>query len=91
MLPALIASDVDGTLLDPSERVTDRTRQAVQAAVADGVTFVLATGDSVTSGNQARGTSSAANISSDQRRRPTSNMDVPDESDTSLKNAPVRR
>lgn len=44
MLPALIASDVDGTLLDPSERVTDRTRQAVRAAVADGVTFVLATG-----------------------------------------------
>lgn len=44
MLPALIASDVDGTLLDPAERITDRTRQAVQAAVADGVTFVLATG-----------------------------------------------
>ena len=44
MLPALIASDVDGTLLDPAERITDRTRQAVAAAVAEGVTFVLATG-----------------------------------------------
>ncbi len=44
MLPALIASDVDGTLLDPDERVTERTRQAVRAAVAGGVRFILATG-----------------------------------------------
>lgn len=44
MLPALIATDVDGTLLDPGERITDRTREAVAAAVAAGVTFVLATG-----------------------------------------------
>lgn len=44
MLPALIATDVDGTLLDDDERVTDRTRSAVQAAVASGVEFVLATG-----------------------------------------------
>jgi Cof subfamily protein (haloacid dehalogenase superfamily) len=44
MLPALIATDVDGTLLDPDDRVTARTRAAVQAAVASGVTFVLATG-----------------------------------------------
>lgn len=44
MLPALIATDVDGTLLDDDERVTPRTRQAVQAAVASGVQFVLATG-----------------------------------------------
>lgn len=44
MLPALIATDVDGTLLDEDERVTPRTRQAVQAAVAAGVQFVLATG-----------------------------------------------
>ena len=44
MLPALIASDVDGTLLDPDERVTVRTRQAVAAAVAGGAHFVLATG-----------------------------------------------
>lgn len=44
MLPALIASDVDGTLLDPNERITPRTRQAIQAAVADGAQFILATG-----------------------------------------------
>ncbi|SBS72665.1 Cof-like hydrolase [uncultured Mycobacterium sp.] len=44
MLPALIATDVDGTLLDDDERVTPRTRQAVRAAVASGVQFVLATG-----------------------------------------------
>ena len=44
MLPAMIATDVDGTLLDENERVTDRTRDAVHAAVAEGATFVLATG-----------------------------------------------
>lgn len=44
MLPALIATDVDGTLLDPDERVTPRTRDAVAAAVAGGAHFVLATG-----------------------------------------------
>ncbi|MBB3749036.1 hypothetical protein FHT44_001497 [Mycolicibacterium sp. BK634] len=44
MLPALIATDVDGTLLDEDERVTPRTRQAVRAAVAAGAQFVLATG-----------------------------------------------
>ena len=44
MLPALIASDVDGTLLGPDERVTPRTREAVAAAVAGGAHFVLATG-----------------------------------------------
>ena len=44
MLPALIATDVDGTLLDPDERVTTRTREAVAAAVAGGAQFVLATG-----------------------------------------------
>lgn len=44
MLPALIATDVDGTLLDDDERVTPRTRQAVRAAVASGAQFVLATG-----------------------------------------------
>ncbi len=42
--PALIASDVDGTLLDDDENVTARTRDAVQAAVAGGTRFVLATG-----------------------------------------------
>ncbi|BBY64190.1 HAD family hydrolase [Mycolicibacterium helvum] len=44
MLPALIATDVDGTLLDDDERITPRTRQAVWAAVDAGVQFVLATG-----------------------------------------------
>ncbi|GAS90892.1 Cof-type HAD-IIB family hydrolase [Mycolicibacterium brisbanense] len=42
--PRLIATDVDGTLLDEDEKVTPRTRAAVQAAVADGAVFVLATG-----------------------------------------------
>jgi Cof subfamily protein (haloacid dehalogenase superfamily) len=42
--PALIASDVDGTLLDADETVTARTRDAVGAAIAGGATFVLATG-----------------------------------------------
>ncbi len=44
MPPVLIATDVDGTLLDPDERVTTRTRDAVAAAVAGGAQFVLATG-----------------------------------------------
>jgi Cof subfamily protein (haloacid dehalogenase superfamily) len=44
VLPALIASDVDGTLLDEHERITPRTRAAVRAAVESGVQFVLATG-----------------------------------------------
>jgi len=43
-LPALVASDVDGTLLDNDEKVTDRTRAAVRTAVDSGVQFVLATG-----------------------------------------------
>jgi len=42
--PSLIASDVDGTLLDTDETVTSRTRDAVAAAIASGATFVLATG-----------------------------------------------
>ncbi|MBJ7400422.1 MAG: HAD family hydrolase [Mycolicibacterium sp.] len=44
MLPALIATDVDGTLLNGEDRITERTRQAIRAAVADGTQFVLATG-----------------------------------------------
>lgn len=44
MLPTLIATDVDGTLLDEDELVTPRTRAAIQAAVAAGTQFVLATG-----------------------------------------------
>jgi Cof subfamily protein (haloacid dehalogenase superfamily) len=43
-LPRLIASDVDGTLLDDDEKVTPRTRAAVVAAVQQGARFVLATG-----------------------------------------------
>jgi Cof subfamily protein (haloacid dehalogenase superfamily) len=42
--PALIASDVDGTLLDDAENVTARTRAVVRAAVDAGAQFVLATG-----------------------------------------------
>jgi Cof subfamily protein (haloacid dehalogenase superfamily) len=42
--PGLIATDVDGTLLDEDEKVTPRTRAAVQAAVEAGARFVLATG-----------------------------------------------
>ncbi len=44
MLPALIATDVDGTLLDNSERVTPRTAAVIRAAVEAGTRFVLATG-----------------------------------------------
>ena len=42
--PALIACDVDGTLLGEDEKVTARTRNAVRAAIAAGAQFVLATG-----------------------------------------------
>ena len=42
--PLLIATDVDGTLLDDDERVSDRTRAVLGAAMADGTRFVLATG-----------------------------------------------
>jgi Cof subfamily protein (haloacid dehalogenase superfamily) len=42
--PEMIASDVDGTLLDDDEKVTARTREAVHAAVDSGAQFVLATG-----------------------------------------------
>ncbi|MGB5112640.1 MAG: HAD family hydrolase [Mycobacterium sp.] len=44
MLPTLIATDVDGTLLDEHERLTPRTAAAVRAAVDAGTRFVLATG-----------------------------------------------
>lgn len=44
MLPTMIATDVDGTLLDEDELVTPRTKAAVLAAVAAGTRFVLATG-----------------------------------------------
>ncbi|WP_414689522.1 HAD family hydrolase [Nocardia sp.] len=42
--PKMVATDVDGTLIDHDERVSDRTRAAVAALVSDGVPFVLATG-----------------------------------------------
>ncbi|UXA17870.1 HAD family hydrolase [Mycobacterium sp. SMC-4] len=44
MTPEMVASDVDGTLLDNDERLTPRTRAAVKAAVESGAQFVLATG-----------------------------------------------
>jgi Cof subfamily protein (haloacid dehalogenase superfamily) len=44
MLPAMIATDVDGTLLDEDEHLTPRTRAVVRAAVDAGAQFVLATG-----------------------------------------------
>ena len=42
--PKLVATDVDGTLIDDADKVSARTKAAVGALVADGVTFVLATG-----------------------------------------------
>jgi len=42
--PQLVASDVDGTLLDGHENVSPRTRAAVDALYTQGVPFVLATG-----------------------------------------------
>ena len=44
MTPDLIATDVDGTLLDDDEKITARTRDAVKEAVEAGTQFVLATG-----------------------------------------------
>ncbi|WP_344858122.1 HAD family hydrolase [Amycolatopsis ultiminotia] len=40
----MIASDVDGTLLGPSETVTERTVSVVQRVLADQAPFVLCTG-----------------------------------------------
>ncbi|MBF6178851.1 sugar phosphate phosphatase [Nocardia otitidiscaviarum] len=42
--PKMVATDVDGTLIDHREQVSARTRAAVAALIADGVPFVLATG-----------------------------------------------
>lgn len=42
--PKMVASDVDGTLIDHDERVTARTKAVVAALITDGVPFVLATG-----------------------------------------------
>ncbi|BBY56030.1 Cof-type HAD-IIB family hydrolase [Mycobacterium koreense] len=43
-LPALIASDVDGTLLADDDTISPRTRAAIHAAVDGGAHFILATG-----------------------------------------------
>lgn len=42
--PTLVASDVDGTLIDWDERVPDANRSVIADLVADGATFVVATG-----------------------------------------------
>lgn len=44
MTPALVATDVDGTLLDDDEKLSARTRSVIRAAVDAGAQFVLATG-----------------------------------------------
>lgn len=44
MTPELVATDVDGTLLDDDENISPRTRAAVRALVDTGAQFVLATG-----------------------------------------------
>ncbi|MGP4018491.1 HAD family hydrolase [Saccharopolyspora sp. 5N708] len=42
--PGLVASDVDGTLLDPMERVSSRTARTMRRVVASGTPLVLVTG-----------------------------------------------
>lgn len=42
--PLLIASDVDGTLIDDHERIPDTVRSAIRRAVTGGAVFALATG-----------------------------------------------
>jgi Cof subfamily protein (haloacid dehalogenase superfamily) len=42
--PRLVATDVDGTLLDPDDRVSPRAAAVIKRLVADGVGFVLVTG-----------------------------------------------
>jgi Cof subfamily protein (haloacid dehalogenase superfamily) len=42
--PRLVATDVDGTLLDPDDRVTPRTAAVIGRLVASGIGFVLVTG-----------------------------------------------
>ena len=42
--PRLIASDIDGTLLDRNHRVPRRNRDAVARAVQQGAYFALSTG-----------------------------------------------
>jgi hypothetical protein len=42
--PDLVASDVDGTLLDPMERITDRTARVISRVLASDTPFVLVSG-----------------------------------------------
>ncbi|KAA2257088.1 HAD family phosphatase [Solihabitans fulvus] len=42
--PGLVASDVDGTLITPLDRVTDRTAAVLGRVMASGTPFVLVTG-----------------------------------------------
>lgn len=42
--PRLVASDVDGTLLDPMARLTERTGRVVANVIASGTPFVLVSG-----------------------------------------------
>ena len=42
--PKFIASDIDGTFLNPEHRVVPRNRDVVTRAVQAGATFALATG-----------------------------------------------
>ena len=42
--PRLVASDVDGTLLDPVERITERTARVIERVLAADVPFVLVSG-----------------------------------------------
>jgi len=42
--PRLVATDVDGTLLDPDDRVSPRAAAVIERLVAAGVGFVLVTG-----------------------------------------------
>jgi HAD superfamily hydrolase (TIGR01484 family) len=42
--PELVASDVDGTLLDPMEQVTDRTARVISRVLAADIPFVLVSG-----------------------------------------------
>lgn len=42
--PDLVASDVDGTLLDPTERITDRTARVISRVLAADTPFVLVSG-----------------------------------------------
>ena len=43
-IPTLIASDVDGTLIDDENKVSDRTKAVLANAISGGAEFVLATG-----------------------------------------------